>query len=104
MRWKLLVVASLVAAVVGAAGAYGVAAAIWRFSQQHPPSTLTLLISAEIVPLVASLIVGIFVYRHTARRRKLQVFLVVLFSLLLSQVLVRLLTLLLPIVPPPSLH
>jgi branched-subunit amino acid ABC-type transport system permease component len=98
LRWKLLVIASLAAALVAAFGSYGVAYVFWRLSTS-PPSTLTLLLCAEIFPFAASLFIGIFVYRHTARRRKLQVVISVLFTLLLSQGLIRLLTLLLPLVP-----
>ena len=49
------------------------------------------------MPFVISISASIFVYRHTARRRKLQAFITLLLSLLLSHALFRLATLLAPI-------
>ena len=83
MRWKLLAIASLLAAIagVGAGAGMGHLLAI-------PPDGLvsgglhgTLLL---LFPLAAVTYASIFVYRHTARRRKLQAFLTALLSLLLA--------------------
>ena len=89
MRWKLLVIASLAAAIVGAGGSYGLIYAVLYLSRQSRPSAFTLFLLAEAFPAAASIFAGIFVYRHTARRRKLQVFLAVLLTLILSQALIR---------------
>jgi len=91
LRWKLLVIASLAAAVVGAVGGYAGAYAFLHIVQPHPPATFRLYLCGEAVPLVSSLLAGIFVYRHTARRRKLQVVVTVLLSIFLSQPLIGLL-------------
>jgi hypothetical protein len=89
LRWKLLVTASVLAALAGAGGGFGLAHA---YSALRPggrlPSELSLLICAQLAPLAASALAAVFVYRHTARRRKLQVLLTVLFALALSQLFV----------------
>jgi len=83
LRWKLLLIASLAAAVVGAGGSLGLG--YWlrgvpqRFTALDP-----LLLSTLIIPLIAITYVAIFVYRHTARRRKLQVMITVLLALILT--------------------
>lgn len=89
MRWKLLIATSLVAALIGANGSYGLLYFQYHFRRAYP-SALTLLILIELVPLIMSISAGIFVYRHTARRRKLQVFITVLLCLLLSHAFLRL--------------
>jgi hypothetical protein len=88
VRWKLLLAASLVASVVGAGGCYGLVYAVRRLSQLHP-SALTALVISELVPVAASVSAAVFVYRHTARRRKLQAVLTLLLGLALAQVLIR---------------
>lgn len=89
MRWKLLVIASLVAAVVGAAGSYSLFNLLTDYSLPHLIFA-TKLALAEICPLVTSCAAAIFVYRHTARRRKTQALLTLLLSLSLFQVLIYL--------------
>jgi ABC-type antimicrobial peptide transport system permease subunit len=89
LRWKLLIATSLVAALIGAGASYGLVYLLYHVRRPYPP-TLTLLIIVESVFLVMSIIAGIFVYRHTARRRKVQVFITVLLCLLLSQAFLRL--------------
>jgi hypothetical protein len=86
LRWKLLVIASLIAAVAGAAGSLSLVNA--------PPALvkMPLKFSAKIAfieffPLVTSCLASIFVYRHTARRRKTQALIAVLLSLFLFQAL-----------------
>jgi hypothetical protein len=88
LRWKLLIATSLVAALVGAGGSYGLIYGYIRISN-HIPSTLTLVILGEAIPLAASLSAGVFVYRHTARRRKLQALLAFLLSISLAQIFIR---------------
>jgi branched-subunit amino acid ABC-type transport system permease component len=89
LRWKLLVITSLAAAIVGAGGSYGLVYAVMYFSPGTRSSPLALLLCAELFPVAASVYAAVFVYRHTARRRKLQVLIVVLLSLVLSQTLIR---------------
>ena len=71
MRWKLLVIVSLAAALVACGlwsalvvGVYGTANAL---AQNNWP-----LFFSAIIPLGIAAYAGVFVYRHTARRRKTQ--------------------------------
>ena len=95
MRWKLLIITSLVASLVGAGGmhalVYWTEAYLTPFSEQ--PSLLTGLI---IVPLVSAALASIFIYRHTARRRKLQATLTASLSLILTVALLLIIAQLLP--------
>jgi hypothetical protein len=95
VRWKLLLLTSLVAAAVGAGGGYGLVYGLLHFSRPYPPA-LTLIILIELMPMVLSISASVFIYRHTARRRKLQALLALLLSLLLSQAFIYLATFLLP--------
>lgn len=82
MRLKLVFVSSLLAAVVGAGGA--IAIILFTFSSLSPllkPGAVVF--STFLLPLVATFIAAIFVYRHTARRRRLQAALTTIISLLL---------------------
>jgi len=83
MRWKLLVLASLAAALIGCAlwcaltiGIFGPAAALARNDW--------LLLGSSVVPLSVAGVAGFFVYRHTARRRKTQAVVTVLLALLFT--------------------
>jgi branched-subunit amino acid ABC-type transport system permease component len=89
LRWKLLIITSLVAAVVGAASSYSLFNLLTHYSLPRLLFTKKLAL-AEICPLVTSCIAAIFVYRHTARRRKTQVLITLLLSLFLFQVLIYL--------------
>lgn len=83
MRWKLLIITSLVAALLSAGGmhalVYWVDAYLMPLSEQ--PHLLTGLV---IITLVVATLASIFVYRHTARRRKLQATLTALLSIILT--------------------
>ena len=83
MRWKLLILASLIAAIAGVSLALTVTLlgyGSWRELAAHNlPFKLTL-----IIPLIMDAIAGFFVYRHTARRRKLQTTLAVLLTFFLT--------------------
>ena len=83
MRWKLLVIASLAAAIIGcglwsalAIGIFGTARALARNDW--------LLLASAIIPLAVSVYSGVFVYRHTARRRKTQATFTVILALLFT--------------------
>jgi purine-cytosine permease-like protein len=78
MRLKLIFIASLLAAVVGSGTAIGIFASLKPFSS---PGLLVL--SVFVLPVGAVSCASIFVYRHTARRRKLQATLTALLALLL---------------------
>ncbi|HEV2800303.1 MAG TPA: hypothetical protein VGW12_07390 [Pyrinomonadaceae bacterium] len=85
MRWKLLIITSLVAALLSAAGMR--ALAYWMMGGVRPesaPERSGALFVVVIVPLLLTTLACIFVYRHTARRRKLQAALTALFSLVLT--------------------
>lgn len=83
MRLKLVILASLVAAIVGAGSA--IAIILFTFSSLEPIRTPGMLaVSTYLLPLLTTLLAAVFVYRHTARRRKLQAALTVLVTLLLS--------------------
>ncbi|HMG72093.1 MAG TPA: hypothetical protein VK582_01215 [Pyrinomonadaceae bacterium] len=83
MRWKLLVIASLAAAIIGCGlwsalviGIFGTARTLARNDW--------LLLATAIIPLAVSAYSGVFVYRHTARRRKTQATFTVILALLLT--------------------
>ncbi|MDQ5844090.1 MAG: hypothetical protein M3539_02205 [Acidobacteriota bacterium] len=83
MRLKLVIIASLIAAIVGAGSA--IAIILFTFSSLEASRTPGMLaLSTYLLPLLTTLLAAVFVYRHTARRRKLQAALTVLMTLLLS--------------------
>jgi len=82
MRLKLVVIASLLAAVVGAGSC--IALVLGIFSRQALASPGLLVLSTFLLPLATIIIASIFVYRHTARRRRLQAFLTLVLATLLT--------------------
>jgi hypothetical protein len=83
VRWKLLIITSLVVALINA----GVmrALAYWMAQSMRPRGVSTVAVSGIImIPLIFIMIASVFVYRHTARRRKLQAALTALFALALT--------------------
>jgi uncharacterized membrane protein YdcZ (DUF606 family) len=83
MRLKLVLIAALIAALVGAGSAIAIILSV--FSSLRPfPAPGLLAISAYLLPLVTTLLAAMFVYRHTARRRKLQAALTALITLVLT--------------------
>jgi FlaA1/EpsC-like NDP-sugar epimerase len=83
MRLKLVLIASLIAAVAGA----GSAIAIVLFALSSLESIASpglLVVSTYLLPVLSTLFASIFVYRHTARRRKLQAALTVMISFVLT--------------------
>jgi ABC-type amino acid transport system permease subunit len=85
LRWKLLIATSLVAVAVGAGGSTGLIHAVLYYSKYHPlrGGWLFTIFYLEIIPLAVIIGTSIFVYRHTARRRKLQAVLTGLVALIL---------------------
>src|ERR1044072_5394285 len=82
MRLKLVVLASLLAAVAGAGSC--IARVLVVFSRQALTSPGLLVLSTFLLPLATIIIASIFVYRHTARRRRLQAFLTLALATLLT--------------------
>ena len=83
MRLKLVFISSVVAAMVGAGSSIAIILSV--FSSLQPITTPGMLVLATfLLPAGATLLAGIFVYRHTARRRKLQAALTVIASLILT--------------------
>lgn len=83
MRLKLVLISSLVAAIIGAGSA--IAIILFVFSSLRPITRPGLLVvSTYLLPTVATLLASMFVYRHTARRRRLQALLTAIITLVLT--------------------
>jgi ABC-type amino acid transport system permease subunit len=83
MRLKLVLIASLVAAVVGSGTA--IAITLWRFASLNPVYTPDFLVFITLVlPVAVIILASVFVYRHTARRRKTQALLTGILAAFLS--------------------
>ena len=82
MRLKLVFAASVFAAIVGAGSC--IALVLGVFSVKTLSSPGLLVASTLLLPIAAITFAAIFVYRHTARRRKLQAFLTTLIATLLT--------------------
>lgn len=83
MRLKLVFLASLIAAFAGAGSAIAIIISV--FSSLKPISTPGLLVlSTLLLPALTVLLASAFVYRHTARRRRLQAALTTLIALLMT--------------------
>jgi len=82
MRLKLVLAASLLAAIVGAGSC--IALVLGVFSVKVLSSPGLLLTSTLIIPVAAIVFAAMFVYRHTARRRRLQAFLTAVLAVLLT--------------------
>lgn len=83
MRWKLLLISALLAALAGAGASFAVAHYVLGATRRlTSPDSLTAL--AFLPPLAATTYAGVFVYRRTARRRILQAVLTALLSLALT--------------------
>lgn len=83
MRWKLLIIASLAAVVAGAGGGAG---ALYLLTGRAGPTARAgwLALFALLLPLAAITYASVFVYRRTARRRRLQAAATALVSLALT--------------------
>ena len=82
MRLKLVFIASSLAAIVGAGSC--IALVLGVFSRQALSNPSLLVISTFLLPLATIVYSSIFVYRHTARRRRLQAFLTLVLATLLT--------------------
>jgi hypothetical protein len=87
MRLKLVLLTSLVGAVIGAGASIAIivgAFGAWRIDDPALSAHGWTAIVIYVIPLVTAFAAGFFVYRHTARRRKLQAVLTAVLVLLLS--------------------
>ena len=82
MRLKLVFLASFLAAVVGAGSC--IALVLGVFSRQALTNPGLLVLSTFLLPLATIIFATIFVYRHTARRRRTQAFLTLVLATLLT--------------------
>lgn len=83
MRWKLLVIASLAAAFIGCGlwsalviGVFGNARTLARNDW--------LLLATMVLPVAIAVYSGVFLYRHTSRRRKTQASITAILALFLT--------------------
>ena len=83
MRWKLLVLVSLVAALLSLGLWSAVTIAVFGSARALARRDWLLLCSL-LIPLGVTAYAGVFVYRHTARRRRTQAVFSILLTLLLS--------------------
>ena len=84
MRWKLLLIVSLVAGLVGSLATLAIIIFLLGSNRRLAPGSVDFIAFFPlIIPLAMIIAASIFVYRHTARRRKLQAMLTALLSALL---------------------
>ena len=82
MRLKLVIAASVLAAVAGANSCIALVLGVFSLKALSNPGLLVT--STLLLPIAAIAFAAIFVYRHTARRRKLQAFLTAIIAILLT--------------------
>jgi uncharacterized membrane protein len=82
MRLKLVIIASVLAAVVGAGSSIALVLGVFAVNSLSNPGLLAA--STFLLPIATIAFASVFVYRHTARRRKLQAFLTALLATLLT--------------------
>jgi len=82
MRLRLVIAASLLAAIVGAGSCIALVLGVFSVKALSSPGLLAA--STLLLPTAAIIFASIFVYRHTARRRKLQAFLTAILATLLT--------------------
>ncbi|MGH9874100.1 MAG: hypothetical protein ACRD9S_16740 [Pyrinomonadaceae bacterium] len=107
MRLKLVLISSLVAAIAGAGSAIAIILTV--FSSLHPIATPgSLVVSTYLLPILTTLLASIFVYRHTARRRKLQAILTATIAAILTILLFVVASIVIarrePVLPQPGLQ
>jgi hypothetical protein len=84
MRLKLVFAASALAAVVGAGSCIALVFGVFSVEALSRPQPGLLVASTILLPIATIVFAAIFVYRHTARRRKLQALLTTLIATLLT--------------------
>jgi hypothetical protein len=83
MRWKLLILVSLVAALLALGLWSAVTIAVFGSARVLAQNDWLLLCSL-VIPLGVTAYAGVFVYRHTSKRRKLQAVITALLSLMFT--------------------
>jgi amino acid transporter len=83
MRWKLLIITSLVASIVGAGSTLGLAFGLTGAPKRPVVLNLYAMLTF-LIPLASIFFASLFVYRHTARWRKVQALSTALLSILLT--------------------
>jgi hypothetical protein len=84
MRWKLLLIVSLIAGLVGSGATIAIIIFLLGSTRRLEPGSVDIIAFAPlIIPIAMIIVASIFVYRHTARRRKLQAMMTALLSALL---------------------
>jgi len=86
MRWKLLVLVSFVAALVGVGLWSAITIAVFGSARVMAQNDWLLLCSL-VIPLSVTFYAGMFVYRHTSKRRKLQALIATVLVLVLTAAL-----------------
>ena len=82
MRLKLVFAAAALAALVGAGSCVALVLGVFSTAALSRPGLLVA--STLLLPVATIVFSAIFVYRHTARRRKTQAFLTTLIAILLT--------------------
>jgi hypothetical protein len=82
MRLKLVIAASVLAAIVGAGVC--IALVLGVLSPRALSNPGLLVTSTLLLPIATIAFASIFVYRHTARRRKVQAFLTAILAIILT--------------------
>lgn len=82
MRFRLVIAASIIAAIVGAGSC--IALVLGVFSVKALSSPGLLVASTLLLPVAAIIFASFFVYRHTARRRRLQALLTAILATTLT--------------------
>ena len=82
MRLKLVIAASVLAAIVGAGVCIALVLGVFSVRALSNPGLLVS--STLLLPIATIAFASIFVYRHTARRRKLQAFITAILAIILT--------------------
>ena len=84
MRLKLVLISSLLAAIAGAGSAIAIIVSVFLIPSRQLQRPGLLVVSTYLLPILTTLLASIFVYRHTARRRKLQAILTAMIASILT--------------------
>ena len=82
MRLRLVLAASLLAAIVGAGSCIALVLGVFSVNALSSPGLLVT--STLVLPIGTIIFASIFVYRHTARRRRLQALLTAILATVLT--------------------
>ena len=82
MRLRLVLAASLIAAIVGAGSCLALVLGVFSVKALSSPGLLVA--STLLLPAATIIFASIFVYRHTARRRRLQALLTAILTTILT--------------------